>query len=194
MKTCKHFASRTHKSIASQRRIFDACSEKKINLKKIITSCKTRWNSGFMCMSSILHLKPALGAITNSDLKSDNILYHLSLHRSILKGLKKLFQFYKCLVTSQMLCPQKSIRQLIYSFQACLIFKKKIKLLILPGDSISTNFVSKTLSNLSKRFPECASSFTNTALCISLIPNLKDTYCQALGERVLLFLNSKDVC
>ena len=51
--------------------------------------------------------------------------------------------------------------------------QEKNKLLILPSDSISTNFVSKLLSNLSKRFPECVSGLSNNALPHFLDPKFK---------------------
>ena len=60
------------------------CLKKKIPFRKPKISQETRWNSDFMCMESILHLKPVLKDLMESDDKWDE----MSLWNLMINGLK----------------------------------------------------------------------------------------------------------
>jgi hypothetical protein len=81
MNVCKTLSACTHKSVFKCERIRQACADTKddsnpmaVTYKKIISPCPTRWNSQWMCMSSIVDLRRALVKIRDSSDRTDEEL------------------------------------------------------------------------------------------------------------------------
>ncbi len=76
---CKILSKNTHKSINNCERIRNACdksvnSSNPVNYRKIISPCPTRWNSQYMCITSILEMRSALESIRDSTDRMDEEL------------------------------------------------------------------------------------------------------------------------
>ena len=63
MDQCGHLASHFHRSTKHNDLLRKKCAELAIPYKKIVLPCKTRWNSQFLSLRSILDLQPALLAL-----------------------------------------------------------------------------------------------------------------------------------
>jgi hypothetical protein len=76
---CKSLSKNTHKSVNNCERIRMACdasvnSSKPVTYRKIISPCPTRWNSQYMCITSILEMRSALESIRDSTDRKDEDL------------------------------------------------------------------------------------------------------------------------
>ncbi|XP_047141157.1 zinc finger BED domain-containing protein 4-like [Hydra vulgaris] len=192
----KTLSARTHKSINSQQRIMKACNDvipEKIKFNKIISPCPTRWNSGFMCMDSILHLRLALEIIASSNLKTDDILRALipsSDEFDVIEKvvpIMKLFNDFTEVVSSEKIPTSQRVVPGLFDIQ------ENIKKLILPNDKITGDFVTKLLSNLNKRFPDCGSRQKNNALAHLLDPKFKGLLLTRFGQDDVALRDLKEI-
>jgi hypothetical protein len=76
---CKTLSKNTHKSVNNCERIRKACdasvnSSSPVTYRKIISPCPTRWNSQYMCITSILEMRSALESIRDSTDRTDEEL------------------------------------------------------------------------------------------------------------------------
>ncbi|XP_065649158.1 uncharacterized protein LOC136078122 [Hydra vulgaris] len=174
-----------HKSTISQRRIVEACKDvlqNKIKFHKIISPCKTRWNSGLMCMDSILHLQSAQEIIACSNLITDDFLRALNRSTDQFEVIEKIvlilqfFNEFTEAVSSEKNPTSRIVIPGLFDIQ------EKIKKMIRPNDKLTANFISRLLSNLNKRFPDCGSGRKINALAHLVDPKFKGLLLTRIGK------------
>ncbi|XP_065673845.1 uncharacterized protein LOC136090801 [Hydra vulgaris] len=182
-KVCKTLSARTHNSTISQRKIVEACKDvlpNKIKIHKIIYPCKTRWNSGFMCMDSILHFWSEMIACSN--LKTDDFLRALIPSTDQFEVIDKivpilqLFNEFTEIVLSEKSQTSHNVIPGLFDIQ------EKIKKLIRPNDKLTADFFSRLLSNLNYQFPDCGLRRKINALTHLLDPKFRGLLLTRFGK------------
>jgi hypothetical protein len=181
---CKLLSKNTHKSVINCERIRKACDEsvnssKPVNYRKIISPCPTRWNSQYMCISSILEMRSALESIRDSTDRTDEELGNLipsKIQFDLLEHVARVLGYASSV--SQVFSAEKTVTAHLIpiSIYNMLDKIKKVKNENFP-DAVGTqivDFIDAFSRQIEKRFPDWGTKKSNdTAMAHFLDPSYK---------------------